>query len=84
MPELKSFVVKPTERGYKATREEYENPVHHTNFEDDMDNFIPSGKYVLPGDKPPRIRIRDMHKYCKAVGKQPIELTKEEMDQFRY
>lgn len=84
MPKLKSFVVKPTERGYTATRKESKDSMHHMNFDDDMDKFIPSGKYVLPGGEPPRIRIRDMHKYCKSVGKQPIDLTKEEMDQFRY
>lgn len=51
---------------------------------DTMDKVIPSGKYVLPGGKAPRIKLREMDKYCKKVGKEPDQLTEEEKEQFIY
>ncbi|MCM3410211.1 hypothetical protein M3676_09460 [Metabacillus litoralis] len=49
-----------------------------------MDKAIPNGKYVLPGGKAPRNKLRNMYKYCKKVGKALNELTKEEKDKFTY
>ncbi|WP_087974898.1 hypothetical protein [Oceanobacillus rekensis] len=55
---MKSIVV-ITDKGFTATRKKYEDQMHHTNSDDDMDKFIPSGKYILPGGKSLKIRIRD-------------------------
>ncbi|WP_042147240.1 hypothetical protein [Paucisalibacillus sp. EB02] len=44
----------------------------------------PDGKYVIRDGPPPRIHFRDMSKYSKERGIDPQDLTKEEMEQFRY
>jgi hypothetical protein len=59
--------------------------IFKTETEIDIFDFVFEGgrTFAVPGP-PPRIRIRDMYKYCKSVGKQPSELTEGEMEQFRY
>ncbi|PGT80569.1 hypothetical protein [Bacillus sp. AFS040349] len=64
-------------------KKETDNKVN-VNGLDDMDKAIPSGKYILPSGKPPNIKLRDMYKYCAEIGKEPSELTNEEMQRFFY
>lgn len=73
-----------TQSGITAVRKERDIILQKNQFKDDMDAAFPDGKYVEPSDGPPKIRFRDMHNYCKQVGKKPLELTTEEMEQFRY
>jgi hypothetical protein len=51
---------------------------------DDLDAAHPDGKYVTSEGNVPRLRIRDMHKFCIQNGKQPKDLTEDELTQFRY
>ncbi|WP_226036676.1 hypothetical protein [Aquibacillus saliphilus] len=82
MSKVSHFVYKKSRTGVTAVRKE-RNEMHSEDFMDEFDRLHPNGNYVTPGE-PPRIRIRDMHKYCKSVGKKPMDLTEAEMDQFRY
>ncbi|WP_391116868.1 hypothetical protein [Psychrobacillus sp. L3] len=51
---------------------------------DDMDEAIPSGKYVSPSPKPPRIRFNDMYKFCQDKEIKLEDLTEEQKKQFFY
>ncbi|WP_163538215.1 hypothetical protein [Gracilibacillus sp. YIM 98692] len=73
MSKLGPFEFKNSSTGITAIRKERANMHNQGDFMDKYDRLYPDGKYVLHGE-PPRIRIRDMHKYCKSVGKQPMEL----------
>ena len=62
MSKLKPFSFKKTNTGVLATRKKQDDVYSDI---DNMDKAIPSGKYVLPGGKPPRIRLHEMYKYCR-------------------
>ncbi len=84
MSKLSPFIFHRSPSGITAVRKERDDIVPNKYYIDDMDAAFPNGKYVEPSDAPPRIRFRDMHNYCKRAGKKPLELTEEEMEQFRY
>lgn len=81
---LSPFIFCNSPNGITAVRKEHGEAMKDKHFIDDMDAAFPNGKFVEPSDSPPRIRCRDMHNYCKRIGKTPLELTKEEMEQFTY
>jgi hypothetical protein len=83
MSKLSPYVFKKSSTGITAFRKDRNDMHNQEDYMDEYDRLHPDGEYVLPG-KTPRIRIREMHKYCKSVGKQPMELTAEEMEKFRY
>lgn len=62
----------------------FEESLPKKRFIDDMDAAFQDGKYVSPNEGPPSVKFRDMNNYCKQVGKKPVELTDEEMEQFRF
>lgn len=84
MSKLSPFIFRNSLRGITALRKERDKNMSNKHIIDDMDGAFPDGKYVESSDGPPRIRFRDMDNYCKQIGKKPLELTEEEMAQFRY
>lgn len=84
MSKLSPFVFHETPNGITAVRKERDDMKHEVEIMDEYDRLHPNGKYVMPSGEPPRIRFRDMNNYCNKVGKKPMELTEEEMEQFRY
>jgi hypothetical protein len=41
------------------------------------------GVYAIPRDpKAPKVKVRNLHDYCKEKGIKPEDLTVEEMEQF--
>jgi hypothetical protein len=84
MSKLSPFIFSNSPSGITAVRKERDEIMQDKHFIDDMEVAFPNGKYVEQCEEPPRIRFREMDKYCKQVGKEPLELTKAEMDQFRY
>ena len=48
---------------------------------DPLDNF---GPLTEPWDeKAPTYNLKELFAYCRSVGKEPVELTDEEREQFR-
>nr|WP_106780799.1 hypothetical protein [Lysinibacillus timonensis] len=85
MSKISPFIFQDSSTGKKTVlRKESEEFMTNRELIDDMDAAFPNGKYVEPSDAPPRIRFRDMNSYCERVGKEPFELTEEELNQFRY
>lgn len=84
MSKLSPFVFIKQPYGITAVRKDRDENVFNKKHIDDMDVAHPDGKYVTPGGTVPRLRIQDMHKFCKQHGKQPKDLTEEELTQFRY
>lgn len=84
MSKLSPFIFRNNPSGITAVRKDRDEIMPNKYFIDDMDAAFPDGRYVEPSDGPARIRFRDMHNYCKKVGKKPLELTKKELDEFRY
>lgn len=82
MSKLNPFAFKSTSTGILATRRKEQDDM--ISDIDDMDKAIPTGKYVLPGGTPPRIRLRDMYKFCQEKGINPEDLTEEQKKQFLY
>ncbi|MGD6900481.1 hypothetical protein [Bacillus infantis] len=84
MSKLSAFIIRKTPSGILAVRKDREESLPKKRFIDDMDAAFQDGKYVSPNEGPPRVKFRDMNNYCKQVGKKPVELTDEEMEQFRF
>lgn len=81
MSKLKPFAFKSTNSGLLATRKDQDDVFSDMG---NMDKTIPSGKYVLPGGKPPRINLHEMYKFCQENGIEPKDLTKEQKKQFLF
>lgn len=76
---LKDVVI-PTRRGIKVKKVRVGKLNNRNDFFDDS---FPDGVFVKPRDNHrPRTKLRPMLRYCKEHGKNPEELTKEEIEQF--
>jgi len=85
MSKLKSFEFNNSSKGIIATRIESDDDINEMKeLMDKFDQLHPKGRYVVPNVKSPRIKIRELDKYCKEKGILPTDLTEKEMKQFRY
>ncbi|CAM5220900.1 hypothetical protein UACE39S_00966 [Ureibacillus acetophenoni] len=66
-----------------ATRRDCDNDMTNPKDMELYDQLHPDGVYVSPGQAP-KIRVRDMDKYCKERGIEPKDLSEEEWKKFRY
>ncbi|MFF2497588.1 hypothetical protein [Peribacillus sp. NPDC058075] len=50
---------------------------------EEFESHFPDGVYIKPGEtNEPKVRFRALSKYCAEHGKNPIDLTDEEREQF--
>jgi hypothetical protein len=75
-------IMTPTKTGYNIKKVRG-NLLYNRNKYEEFDEGFPDGILVEPsGSNEPKVKVRDLLQYCKKMGKNPIDLTDAEREQF--